>query len=80
MIRARGQPGSQDIVGTGDGKGYNSAVPAAEPKRQPEPSPAEPHRTPQVYTLEATGLLVIALLILILTLIRHWHHIPWSAR
>jgi hypothetical protein len=54
-------------------------VPAAGTKRQPEPLPAE-HRTPQVYTLEATGLLVIALLILVLTLARYWRHIPWSAR
>jgi hypothetical protein len=64
----------------GRGKDYNSRVPAAGAKRQPEPPPAEHHRTPQVYTLEATGLLVIAVLILVLTLIRYWHHIPWSAR
>jgi len=55
-------------------------VPAAGTKRQPEPSPAEHHHTPQVYTLEATGLLVIAFLILVLTLVRYWHQIPWSAR
>lgn len=61
-------------------KGYNSKVPAARTKRQPEPPPVEHHRTPQVYTLETTGLLVMAILILILTLIRYWHHIPWSAR
>jgi hypothetical protein len=32
--------------------------------------------------LEATGLLVIAALILILTLtlVRYWHHIPWGMR
>jgi hypothetical protein len=59
---------------------YNNAVPSAGEKRQPEPPPAEHHRTPQVYTLETTGLLVIALLILVLTLVRYWHHIPWSAR
>jgi len=55
-------------------------VPAAGTKRQPEALPVEHHRTPRVYTLEATGLLVISLLILVLTLIRYWHHIPWSAR
>ena len=59
---------------------YNVGMPAAGPKRQPDQTPAEHHRTPQVYTLEATGLLVIAVLILILTLIRYWHNIPWSAR
>ncbi|HTA22179.1 MAG TPA: hypothetical protein VK763_01500 [Terriglobales bacterium] len=52
---------------------------AAGTKRQPEPPPAE-QRRPQIYTLEATGLLVIALLILVLTLARYWHRIPWSAR
>jgi hypothetical protein len=59
-------------------------VPASNPKRQPDPSPQHPstghHHTPQIYTLEATGLLVIAALILILTLVRYWHHIAWSAR
>jgi len=64
---------------------YNVAVPASSPKRQPDsPPPEHPsaghHHTPQIYTLEATGLLVIAALILILTLVRYWHHIAWSAR
>ena len=59
---------------------YNVAMPAAGPKRQPEQTPTEHHRVPQVYTLEATGLLVIAVLILILALVRYWHHIPWSWR
>jgi hypothetical protein len=60
-------------------------MPASGPKRQPDPHPSdrpssEHHRTPQIYTLEATGLLVIAALILILTLGRYWHHIAWGAR
>jgi hypothetical protein len=55
-------------------------VPAAEPKRQPERTPTERHPLREVYTLETTGLLVIAALILILTLIRYWHHISWGAR
>jgi hypothetical protein len=55
-------------------------VPAAGTKRQPDQPPAEHHRTPQIYTLGATGLLVIALLILVFTLARYWRHIPWSAR
>jgi hypothetical protein len=53
---------------------------AAAPKRQPEKTPAEHHLLPQIYTLETTGLLVIAVLILILTLVRYWHNIPWNAR
>ena len=56
-------------------------MPAAGPKRQPEPPPVKQHRrVPEIYTLETTGLLVIAVLILILTLIRYWQNIPWSAR
>jgi hypothetical protein len=60
-------------------------MPASGPKRQldpqqPEHTAPEHHRTPQIYTLEATGLLVIAAVILILTVVRYWHHINWSAR
>ena len=55
-------------------------MPGAGPKRQPEETPAEHHSPPQIYTLETTGLLVIAVLVLILTLIRYWHNIPWNAR
>ncbi|MFZ0284681.1 MAG: hypothetical protein WAL32_05580 [Terriglobales bacterium] len=80
MIRNLRQPSSKDSGVIGVYKVYNGAVRAAGTKRQPEPPPAEHHRTPQVYTLEATGLLVIAFLILVLTLARYWHHIPWSAR
>jgi len=54
------------------------AVPVASPKRQP--SPPDPHPRAHIYTMETTGLLVIALLLLILTLIRYWHSIPWSWR
>ena len=53
---------------------------AAVPKRQPEKAHAEHHSPPQIYTLETTGLLVIAVLVLILTLVRYWHNIPWNAR
>ncbi|MGA3195166.1 MAG: hypothetical protein ABSD39_09205 [Terriglobales bacterium] len=37
------------------------------------------HRHP-LYAAEASGLLVIAVLLLILCLIRYWQYIPWSAR
>lgn len=33
-----------------------------------------------VYASESTGLLLIALVLLILTLVRYWHHIHWSLR
>jgi hypothetical protein len=61
-------------------RSYNVVMPAAGPKREPERKPLDHHPIPEVYTLETTGLLVIAVLILFLTLIRYWHHIPWSAR
>ena len=64
---------------------YNVAMPASAPKRQPDPHPPghasfEHHRTPQIYTLEATGLLVIAALILVVTLVRYWHHVALGLR
>jgi hypothetical protein len=64
---------------------YNVFMPASGPKRQLDPHPREHpspehHRTPQIYTLEATGLLMIAALILILIFARYWHYIAWGAR
>jgi hypothetical protein len=32
-----------------------------------------------IYAAEATGLLLMAVLLLILTLIRYWRYIPWNA-
>ena len=54
-------------------------MPGAQPKRELEPKSPH-HEVPHIYTFEATGLIVIAILILIVTLARYWHHIPWSAR
>ncbi len=53
---------------------------AASPKRQPEPTEPRRHPIPEIYSVETTGLLVIAAIILVLTLIRYWHYIPWGAR
>jgi len=36
------------------------------------------HKHP-IYALEATGLLLIAVMLLIMTVIRYWHNINWSA-
>jgi hypothetical protein len=60
---------------------YNVPVPAVNPQRRSEPRPAEqaPPKS-RILTLEATGVLIVAVLVLILTLVRYWHHIPWSAR
>jgi len=33
-----------------------------------------------IYAAEATGLLLMAVLLLILTVVRYWRDIPWSAR
>jgi hypothetical protein len=33
-----------------------------------------------VYASETTGLLLIAFLLLVLTLLRYWHDIHWSLR
>lgn len=33
-----------------------------------------------IYAAEATGLLLMAVLLLILTVLRYWRYIPWSAR
>ena len=41
---------------------------------------AHKERRHAVYASEATGLLLIALLLLVLTLVRYWHHIHWSLR
>jgi hypothetical protein len=56
---------------------YNTLVSAVSP--QPQPSPK---RTPKlrIYKLEAGGILIIGVLILLLTLTRYWHHIAWGAR
>jgi hypothetical protein len=41
---------------------------------------AHKERRRAVYASEATGLLLIALLLLVLTLVRYRHHIHWSLR
>jgi hypothetical protein len=78
---------------TNDRKGYNSAVNAPAPFKpvvDHEPQDHEPqdhedrdnqhqHRH-SIYAAEATGLLLMAVLLLVLTLIRYWRDIPWGAR
>jgi len=48
------------------------------PKPVPQSRP-EPPRKP-VYPREITGLLLIGLLVLILTIIRYWQNISWNLR
>jgi hypothetical protein len=69
---------SQSAHGVG-ARFYNRHVPASSPKPQLEPALHKPHAR-SIHTLEATGLLVIALVVLVVYVARYWHHIPWSAR
>ena len=48
------------------------------PSKQPSDDKHQ-HRH-SIYAAEAAGLLLIAVLLLILTIIRYWRNIPWSAR
>ena len=58
---------------------YNVTVPPTPPKPQPTDPPEHRSMLP-IHRLEATGIIVIAILLLILTLIRYWRHIPWGSR
>ena len=55
---------------------YNIRVPARTPQPEDEPK----HRRHAVYASETTGLLLIAFVLLILTLVRYWRYIHWSLR
>jgi hypothetical protein len=57
---------------------YNGCVAAPVPSK-PVADGEHRHRH-SLYAAEASGLLVIAILLLILCLIRYWPYIPWSAR
>jgi hypothetical protein len=48
------------------------------PKSEYETTPK--HQRHAVYASETSGLLVIALVLLVLTLVRYWHEIHWSFR
>jgi hypothetical protein len=66
-------------------KDYNICVNAPFSPRPAADSehPEDKHRHQRhhsIYAAEATGLLLMAVLLLILTLIRYWRYIPWSAR
>jgi hypothetical protein len=59
-------------------KGYNGAVNSPAP---PKPTSDNKHQhRHSIYAAEATGLLVMAVLLLVLTIVRYWRYIPWSAR
>ena len=62
---------------------YNQCVSSMVPS---QPAPEEKHPDSKhehhhaTYAAEATGLLLMAVLLLILTIIRYWRYIPWGAR
>jgi hypothetical protein len=55
-------------------------VPAAPQVPKTGPILAKERPAARVRKLEAKGLLVVVVLILLYTVIRYWHNIPWSAR
>ena len=55
---------------------YNSAVLSSKSEHQATPK----HHSHAVYASETSGLLLIALVLLVLTLVRYWHEIHWSLR
>jgi hypothetical protein len=55
-------------------------VPAVTSPPQPDQPPSPRPGKYRIFKLEAAGLLIIGVMILILTLIRYWHHIAWNAR
>jgi len=67
---------AQDLRPKTQSQRYNIPVPSPEP---PHDSSHKHHRH-AVYASEATGLLLIAFLLLVLTVIRYWHDIHWSLR
>ena len=55
---------------------YNTAV--LTPRSEPEA--AHKHHRHAVYASETSGLLLIAVVLLVLTLVRYWNEIHWSLR
>jgi hypothetical protein len=55
-----------------------ATISVMQPDRKPEHSDKHHHHA--VYATETTGLLLIAFLLLILTILRYWHDIHWSLR
>jgi hypothetical protein len=53
---------------------YNMRVAATPPNGDHK------HHRHAVYASETTGLLLIAFLLLVLTLVRYWHDLHWSLR
>ena len=50
------------------------------PESDPQHDHSHKHQRHAIYATETTGLLLIAFLLLILTVLRYWHDIHWSVR
>jgi hypothetical protein len=67
---------------------YNSGVNTSVPSKPAADNQVPDNRHPEnqhrhrhaTYAAEATGLLIMAVVLLILTVIRYWREIPWGAR
>jgi hypothetical protein len=61
-------------------RGYESLynIRVLTPKSEREA--AQKHHRHAVYASETTGLLLIAFVLLVLTIVRYWHEIHWSLR
>jgi len=55
-------------------RSYNVGMRKAHPLSVPSRRPS------RVVGREATGLIIIAILLMVLTLVRYWRYIPWSWR
>ena len=76
------RPQTQDLIPHSPQR-YNIRVPSPEirmPSPEPQTDSSPKHHRHAVYAAEATGLLLIAFLLLVLTLVRYWHDIHWSLR
>lgn len=75
-ILPRPEPNSQHLTPKTQiiARGYNIRVPESTPHDDHK------HNRHAVYASEATGLLLIAVLLLMLTRIRYWHDLHWSLR
>ena len=70
-----GERSAATQLGTRD---YNEVMLRAAPT--PRGRSGSRHKKTSIYTVESTGMLIIALMILILALARYWHFIHWSLR
>jgi hypothetical protein len=75
-LRAEGDLLRQARAQSGNSlRGYNILVPPSTPR----PSANTRKGNSRILRAEATGIILIALLILVITVVRYWRNIPWGA-